>query len=136
MNFYHLPLLFFPIPCIISPKGGLSVKHIHVPTLLMHIGLLLLARLTINDHPDLFLGVGLIVLTAHVIWACSSRRDFHTAHTLGMLLTLSAEYFGWVRIRSGALAGGGFAWLFYTVALAVSFVILSILRIVRMIRKV
>ncbi|MBQ2921346.1 MAG: hypothetical protein IJE58_09235 [Oscillospiraceae bacterium] len=111
------------------------MKHIHIPTLLMHIGLLLLARLTINDHPDLFLGVGLIVLTAHVIWACRSRRDFHTAHTLGMLLTLSAEYFGWVRIRSGAFAGGGFAWLFYTIALAVSFAVLSVLRIVRMIKR-
>ena len=52
-----------------------------------------------------------------------------------MLLTLSAEYFGWVRIRSGAFAGGGFAWLFYTIALAVSFAVLSVLRIVRMIKK-
>ena len=135
MNFYHLPLFLFLIPCIISPKGGLSVKHIHVPTLLMHTGLLLLARLPINDHPDLFLGVGLIALSAHLICSFRSRQDYHTAHTLGMLLTLSAEYFGWVRIRSGAFAGGGFAWLFYTIALAVSFAILSILRIVRMIKR-
>ena len=73
------------------------MKHIHVPTLLMHIGLLLLARLTINDHPDLFLGVGLIALSAHLICSFRSGQDYHTAHTLGMLLTLSAEYFGWVR---------------------------------------
>lgn len=113
------------------------MKHIHFPTLAMHILLLLLARLTINHYHDFFLGVSVAVLTAHVIWAFKSKRDFHTSHTLGMILQLFAGYFGWVRISNGAfgLGGGEFAWFFYEIALAVSFVCHSILRIVRMIKK-
>ena len=113
------------------------MKHIHIPTLAMHALLLLLAQLTINDYHDFFLGFSVLVLAAHLIWAFNSRRDFHTAHTIGVILHLLVEYFGWVKISSGAfgLGGGGFAWFFYGIALAISFAILSILRIVRMIKK-
>lgn len=113
------------------------MKRIHLPTLVMHIALLLLARLTINDYHDFFLVVAVLILTAHLIWAFKSKQDFHTAHTLGILLHLLVEAFGWMKISSGSfgLGGGGFAWFFYGIALAVSFAILSILRIVRMIRK-
>ena len=114
------------------------MKHIHLPTLLMHLALLLLARLTINDYHDFFLGIAILVLTAHLIWAFRSKRDFHTAHTLGVILHLLAGYLGWMKISSGSfgLGGGGFAWFFYGIALAVSFAVLSILRVVRMLRKI
>ena len=114
------------------------MKHIHLPTLLMHLALLLLARLTINDYHDFFLGIAILVLTAHLIWAFRSKQDFHTAHTLGVILHLLVEYFGWMKISSGSfgLGGGEFAWFFYGLALAVSFAVLSILRVVRMLRKI
>ena len=109
------------------------MKHIHFPTLAMHTLLLLLARLTINDYPDFFLGFSVIMLTTHIIWAFKSRRDFHTAHTLGILLHLLVEAFGWMKISSGSfgLGGGEFAWFFYGIALAVSFAVHSIIRMIR-----
>lgn len=114
------------------------MKHIHLPTLLMHLALLLLARLTISSSPDFFLGCAIVVLILHVGLAVESKRSFSSAHLLGMGLYLLAPTFGLVNPDSGAfgLGGGGFAWFFYGVALAVSFVIISIIDIVRMIRKI
>lgn len=112
------------------------MKHIHFPTLAMHFTLLLLARLTINDYPDFFLVVSIAVLTAHIIWAFKSRQSFLYTHCLGMFLHGLSQTFGWVTISNGAfgLGGGGFAWFFYGIALAVSFAVLSILSLVRWIK--
>ena len=103
------------------------MKRIHLPTLLMHLALLLLARLTINDYPDFFLGCAIVVLILHVGLAIESKRNFLLSHGIGIgLFRISGGFYG---------MGSGFGWLFYGVALAVSFAVLSILRIVRMIRK-
>ena len=113
------------------------MKRIHFPTLAMHILLLLLARLTISDYPGFFLGCAIVVLILHVGLAIESKHSFLTAHLLGMGLYLLAPTIGLVNPDSGAfgLGGGGFAWFFYGIALAVSFVIICIIDIVRMIRK-
>lgn len=113
------------------------MKRIHLPTLLMHLALLLLARLTINDYPDFFLGCAIVVLILHVGLAIESKRNFLLSHGIGIGLYLLAKPLGLVRISGGFYGmGSGFGWLFYGVALAVSFAVLSILRIVRIIRKI
>ena len=47
------------------------MKRFHFPTLFMHIALLLLARYTISDYPDFFLGTAILVLIFHAAWAIS-----------------------------------------------------------------
>ena len=108
------------------------MKRFHFPTLAMHLLLLLLARYTINDYPDFFLGTSILVLIFHIVWAIESRRNFLIAHCMGIFLYRLSEMLGFVQIGSGFFGmGGDFAWFFYGVALAISFVIHSIIRILR-----
>ena len=106
------------------------MKRFHFPTLLLHILLLLLARLTLGDYPDFFLGAAIPLLVIHAVWAACSADDFLPAHCMGLCLYTLSQTFG---LLPDSL-GGGFAWFFYGIALAVSFAVLSIIRIVRWFR--
>ena len=113
------------------------MKNLHVPTLLMHLLLLLLARFTISDYPGFFLGTAVLVLIFHIAWAIESKRNFLIAHCMGIFLYRLSQMLGLIPVGSGFYGmGGEFAWFFYGIALAVSFVIISIIDIVRMIRKI
>lgn len=108
------------------------MKRLHLPTLGMHLLLLLLARLTISNYPDFFLGCAIVVLILHLGWAIESKGNFLLAHIAGLGLYLLARPLGLITI-DGRFYGMGsdFAWLFYGIALAVSLVIQIILRFVR-----
>ena len=111
------------------------MKHIHLPTLFMHIALLVLARFTISDYPGFFLGTAVLVLIFHAAWAIKSSRNFLIAHCMGICLFRLSQMLGLIQIGSGFYGmGSGFAWFFYGIALAVSFVVHSIICIVRLIR--
>ena len=113
------------------------MKHIHLPTLFLHIALLVLARFTISDYPGFFLGTAVLVLIFHAAWAIKSSRNFLIAHCMGICLYRLSEMLSLIQIGSGFWGmGSEFAWFFYGIGLAVSFAVLSILRIVRMIRKI
>lgn len=108
------------------------MKALHLPTLGMHLLLLLLARLTIFNYPDFFLGCAIVVLILHLGWAFASRGNFLLAHAAGLGLYLLAKPLGLISTGTGFYGmGSEFAWLFYGVALAVSLVIQIILRIIR-----
>lgn len=96
------------------------MKYIHFPTLLLHGGLLILARLLLNDYPDGFLVIAGISLASHVVWACISRRSPGLSHLLGCCVQYLVFRFGVIAVSGGAfgLGGGGFALLFYQFALA------------------
>lgn len=104
------------------------MKHIHIPTLGMHLGLLLLAAYSINDYPDFFLMVSAAVLITHLVWAVKSKRPMVLSHVIGCGVQLAVFYFGWIDVNSGAfgLGGGEFALLFYGLFLTVSFAVETI----------
>ena len=111
------------------------MKHIHLPTLFMHIALLVLAWFTLSDYPDFFLGTAVLVLFFHAAWAIKTSRNFLIAHCMGIFLYRLSQMLGLIQIGSGFYGmGGEFAWFFYGIALAVSFVVLSILYLMRWIR--
>ena len=109
----------------------------HFPALLLHILLLILARLTVNDAPDIFLGCAALVLILHFGWAIDFKRNYVLPSCMALGFYFLAEPLGLVTIESGymGLGGGGFGWLFYGVALAISLAAHSILGIVRYIRR-
>ena len=113
------------------------MKRFHFPTLILHILLIVFAALAINDYPDLFLGVSVLLLLAHIAWVIEIRGRYFTAHSLGIVLHVLAQHLGIVRGDAGGfgLGGSGFALFFFDVALAVSFAIISIVGIVRFYRK-
>ncbi len=111
------------------------MKRLHLPTLLMHLLLLLLARLTIGDYPDFFLGCAIVVLILHVGWAIETKQNFLISHCMGIGLYLLAKPLGLVSIGGGFYGmGSDFGWLFYGVALLVSFALLCLLALFRLIR--
>ena len=108
------------------------MKRFHFPTLFMHIALLLLAQYTISDYPDFFLGTAILVLIFHAAWAIKSKRNFLIAHCMGICLYRLSEMLGLIQIGSGFWGmGSEFAWFFYGIALAVSFAVHSIIRMIR-----
>lgn len=110
------------------------MKRFHFPTLFMHIALLLLARYTISDYPDFFLGTAILVLIFHIAWAIKSKRNFLIAHCMGICLYRLSEMLGLIQTGTGYFGmGGEFAWFFYGIALAVSFVLHGLIWIVRLI---
>lgn len=113
------------------------MKRFHFPTLILHILLIVFAALAINDYPDLFLGVSLLVLIVHIAWVIEIKGQYFTAHSLGIVLHVLAQHLGIVRGDAGGfgLGGGGFALFFFDAALAVSFAVISIIGIVRFYRK-
>lgn len=112
------------------------MKRFHFPTLIMHILLILFAAFAVNDDPDLFLGVSLLVLIAHIAWVIEIKGHYFTAHSLGIALHALFQCLGIVRGDAGGfgLGGGGFALFFFDVSLAVSFAVISITGIVRFYR--
>ena len=107
------------------------MKHFHLPTLLTHIFLPLLAHLTINDYPDFFLGLSLFLLTVHLIWAIRSKRSFLLPSCMGMCLYFLACSLGFVETGRGIPGlGSGFAWFFYGIALAIFTALQGILYLV------
>ena len=121
---------------MIYTKGGIPMKHFHFPTLIMHILLILFAVLTLNDYPDLFLGVSLFVLLVHIAWVIEHKSRCLTAHSLGIVLHVLAQHLEIVRVDNGAfgLGGGGLALFFFDIALAVSFAVICIIGIIRFYR--
>lgn len=113
------------------------MKRIHTPTLLMHILLIILAVLTMNDYPDLFLWVSIAVLLAHVLLTVETKGNYLVSHTIGIAIQLLFMYLGVIREDPGpfGLGGGGFALFFYQIALAVSFGLHSLIGLVRLIRS-
>lgn len=108
------------------------MKHIHLPTLFMHIALLVLARFTLSDYPGLFLGTAVLVLIFHAAWAIKSGRNFLIAHCMGICLYRLSQMLGLIQIDTGFWGmGSEFAWFFYGIALAISFVVHSIIRLHR-----
>ena len=104
------------------------MKHIHIPTLIMHVLLLALARITVSDYPDFFLGFSIFVLILHGAWSMESQRSFLPARSLGLALYLLAQPLGFVSAEG---IGGSFGWLFYGFALICSLVLESVIAIVR-----
>ena len=113
------------------------MKRFHYPTLIMHILLMLFAVLTLNDLPDLFLGVSLLVLLMHIAWVIENKGNYFTAHGLGIVLHVLAQHLEIIRDDNGAfgLGGGGFALFFFNIALTVSFVVICLIGIVRSCRE-
>ena len=56
------------------------MKRFHFPTLILHILLIVFAALAINDYPDLFLGVSVLLLLAHIAWVIC-LLDFYLKRT-------------------------------------------------------
>lgn len=112
------------------------MKRFHYPTLIMHILLILFAVLALNDYPDLFLGVSLLVLIAHIAWVIEINGHYFTAHGLGIALHTLVQHLGIIRGDQGGfgLGGGGFALFFFDIALAVSFAVICIIGIIRFCR--
>ena len=111
------------------------MKRFHFPTLFMHLALLVLARFTISDYPDFFLGTAVLVLIFHAAWAIKSSRNFLIAHCMGICLFRLSQMLGLIQINTDFWGmGGEFAWFFYGIALAVSFAVLSILYLPRWIK--
>ena len=112
------------------------MKRFHFPTLIMHILLILFAALALNDYPDLFLGVSLLVLIAHIAWVIEINGHYLTAHGLGIALHALVQHLGIIRGNQGGfgLGGGGFALFFFDIALAVSFAVICIIGIIRFYR--
>lgn len=109
------------------------MKRFHFPTLIMHILLMVFAALTLNEYPGFFLGGSLFVLLLHIVWVIKIKGSYSTAHGLGLLLQALAQYLEIIRGDSGAfgLGGGGFALFFYNIALAVSFLLICLIGIIR-----
>ena len=108
------------------------MKRLHLPTLGMHLLLLLLARQTIYNYPDFFLGCAISILILHLGWAFESRGNFLLAHAAGLGLYLLARPLELITIDGGFYGmGSDFAWLIYGAALVVSLVIQIILRLFR-----
>ena len=95
------------------------MKVIHIPTLFLHGGLLVLAGLMLNDYSDGFLLIAGLVLIGHVVLTCVSRRSLSLTHLLGCGFQYLIFRFGLITVGSGAfgLGGGGFALFFYQLAL-------------------
>ena len=112
------------------------MKRFHFPTLIMHILLIGLAALTLNDYPDFFLGVSILVLLAHIAWVIEIKGHYFTAHGLGILLHALTQYLGIVSGDNGSfgLGGGGFALFFFHIVLAVSFAVICLIGIIRFYR--
>ena len=111
------------------------MKRLHIPTLIMHLLLMLLARFTIGDYHDFFLGASIVILIFHAGWAIASKKNLLIAHFLGSSLYLLAEPLGIVTVGSGFWGmGGEFSWLFYGIALIVSLVLETVIAIVRFCR--
>ena len=109
------------------------MKHIHLPTLIMHILLILFARLTLNEYPALFLGISALALLLHIAWVAGIKGAYFPANSLGLLLHILVQVLGFIRGDSGAfgLGGGGFALFFFDIALGANFLIVGIVSIVR-----
>ncbi len=111
------------------------MKYIHFPTIILHILILLLARLTINDYPGFFLCCADVLLLFHFVWAIVSKKTFVIPNGIALGLYVLAESLGIVVINNGFFGmGGGFAWFFYGIALLVSFAAHCILWTIRRIR--
>lgn len=112
------------------------MKRIHIPTLIMHLLLILLARFTIGDYPDFFLGASIVILIFHAGWAIESKKNLLLAHYLGSGLYLLAQPLGLVTIGGGFWGmGSDFGWLFYGFALIISLALETVIAIVRFYRS-
>ena len=109
------------------------MNRFHFPTLIMHILMMVFAVLTLNDYPALFLGVSVFLLLLHLAWVIERKGRYFAAHGLGITFQALAQYLEIIRGDSGAfgLGGGGFALFFYNIALAVSFVAVCLIGIIR-----
>lgn len=112
------------------------MKHIHYPTLIMHLMLLLLAMVTIGDYPDFFLGAAVLVLILHAAWAIKSSKNLLPAHYLGSVLYLLAKPLGLITIEGGFWSmGSDFGWLFYVFALIASLALETVIALIRYARS-
>lgn len=108
------------------------MKRIHIPTLIMHLLLLALARITLGDYPDFFLGLSILVLILHAGWSLESQRSFLLSHSLGLVLYLLAQPLGIITFEGGFWSmGSEFSWLFYGIALVCSLVLETVIAVVR-----
>ena len=109
------------------------MKHILLPTLIMHVLLIAFALLTMNEYPALFLGGSVLALLLHIAWVIEIKGAYFPAHSLGLLLHILVQVLGIIRGDSGAfgLGGGGFALFFFDIALGASYVSVSIISLVR-----
>ena len=108
------------------------MKRIHIPTLILHLLLILLARFTIGKYPDFFLGASIVILIFHAGWAIESKQNLLLAHFLGSGLYLLAQPLGLVTIGSGFYGmGSDFGWLFYGIALIISLALETVIAIIR-----
>ena len=98
------------------------MKWIHIPTLVFHGLLLILARLLMNDYADAFLIIAGIALAAHLIWCCCGERNIAPSHLLGCCIQAVVFRLGIISADSGfmGLGGGEFAFFFYNIALLLS----------------
>ena len=98
------------------------MKFIHIPTLIFHGLLLILARLMMNDYADAFLIIAAIALAAHLVWCCCGKGNIAPSHLLGCCIQALVFRLGIITADSGfmGLGGGEFAFFFYNIALLLS----------------
>ncbi len=111
------------------------MKYIHIPTLALHGGILILASLTLDHYPDTFLALGVPALIGHLIWAIRSKKRLGISHLLGCAAELAIFSLGLIEYSSGGLSGSEFALFFYQIALGVSAALESLVMIYRLFHK-
>lgn len=112
------------------------MKYIHVPTLIIHGLLLVLAGTVIHDYPDFFLGFSILILIFHTGWAIESDRNFLPAHAIGTAVQLLAERLGLLSFAGGFYGmGSSFGWFFYCIALVFSLVLHLLIGIAKASRR-
>ena len=112
------------------------MKYIHVPTLIIHGLLLVLAGTVIHDYPDFFLGFSILILIFHTGWAIESDRNFLPAHAIGTAVQLLAERLGLLTFAGGFYGmGSEFGWFFYCIALVFSLAIQLVVALIKARRR-
>lgn len=113
------------------------MRYLHIPTLLIHGALLLLAALTINDYPDAFLVAAFLGLAAQLLLSSRRIRTALPCHLFGCAVQFAAFNLDLIRVSSGSfgLGGGGFAELFYLLGLGISLVSEILIAVFRLKRQ-
>lgn len=104
-------------------------RFFHIPTLILHVVLLLTATQTLNHYPDFLLLSAAVVLIGHLIWSVLLVRKgtaplpIFRSHLLGCILQsqiLNRPEF----VFSGL--GSGLAHYFYQTGLVISLILMAL----------
>lgn len=109
------------------------MKRIHIPTVIFHGILLLLAKLLLDDYQDGFLLAAGILLAGHLIaaWVCPGSFGF--THLLGCGVQFLAFRLDLIGPFSGL--GSGLSLFFYQIALAASAVLEVLIALIKLRRS-